>query len=159
MRRIDQSLLAEVDLDEVNQALDAWVWRIGKRWSALAMSAAGDLFLTDASGRVARLDTGSGQLEMVANSMSDFEAACGNADNVRDWFLRPVVEQLRASGHVLARKQCYGFTILPVFKEGSYAAHNRFMLDAIEHLRVTADLHRQIDEHGDGDRIRLSVVP
>jgi hypothetical protein len=123
------------------------------------MSAAGDVFVTDAAGRVARLDTGTAELDVLASSVASFEAACAEPAKVHDWFLVPVVEELRASGNVLAPKQCYGFTILPIFKEGSYAAHNRFALGAIEHIRATAHLHHQIEGQKDGNSIRISVVP
>jgi len=65
-----------------------------------------------ASVHVARLDTGSAALEPIADSTAAFEAACADPANVRDWFLVPVVEALRASGKILAPRQCYGFTII-----------------------------------------------
>src|SRR4051812_26085800 len=140
MRRIEPHLFVEVDLAEVGAALADWAWRIGTSWAPLGMSAAGDVFVTDAAGQVARLDTGNAELQILADSVVAFESACADPAKVRDWFLVPVVEELRASGKVLAPEQCYGFTILPIFKEGSYAARNRFALSAIEHIRVTADL-------------------
>jgi len=159
MRRIEPHLLVDVDLAEVGGALAEWAWRIGTQWAPLVVSAAGDVFVNDAAGRVARLDTGSGELEVLANSVSEFEAACADPDQVRDWFLVPVVEELRASGCFLAPKQCYGYTILPVFKEGSYSGPNRSPLNAIEHIRVTADLHHQLKGLKEGDSVRISVVP
>jgi len=159
MRRVEPHLLANVDIAEVGRALADWEWRIGKSWAPFAVSAAGDVFVSDTVGRVARLDTGSGELKVLANSVAEFEVACEDPAKVTDWFLVPVVAELRASGQALEPKQCYGFTILPIFKEGSYAAHNRLALDAIEHVRVTADLHHQIEGLKDGDRVRISVVP
>ena len=144
MRRIEPYLLVDIDVAELAGALGDWAWRIGTSWAPFGMSATGDVFLTDAAGHVARLDTGSAELEPLADSMAAFEAACADPANARNWFLVPVVEELRASGAILAPRQCYGFTILPIFKEGSYAAHNRFALSAIEHIRATADLHHQM---------------
>lgn len=151
--------VASVDLDEVRSALSEWRWLLRENaWAPLLVSAAGDVFLARESGEVFRLDTGSGELTQVARTISDFEASLEDAAVVEDWLLTPVVNELLNSGHSLPRGQCFGFAILPVFKEGSYAAHNRFPLSVLEHIRITGDLHARIQGVEDGQRIRLSVV-
>src|SRR5262245_22543837 len=101
MNRVESYLFADVDLSEIELALGDWKWRIGASWIPLALSAAGDVFLKDLGGRIARLDTGDGELAPLADSVAEFESACANDANVRDWFLVPLVQELRASGKLL----------------------------------------------------------
>jgi hypothetical protein len=65
---------------------------------------------------------------------------------------------LRAHANELGPGQCYSFTILPVFEEGSYTADNRIVISVVEHLRVTGDILSQINGLTDGDKVRIKVV-
>lgn len=151
-------LCADVDLDEVRKALKAWSWFLKGNWSPILVSAVGDIFLQFESGEIFRLDAGAGELEFIAPSVSAFQGAMQFTKSSREWFLAPVVDELRLQGKTLARGQCYGFTVLPVFKEGSYKAENRFILGALEHIRYTGDMHLQIKDLRDGDRVSIEVV-
>jgi hypothetical protein len=87
-----------------------------------------------------------------------FDATASNRESLDEWFLQPVVTELRAKGMLLDCNQCYGFTILPMFREGSYGAANRVVLNAMEHLRFTADIIRQTQSLRDGESVELRVV-
>ena len=123
----------------------------------LLVGAAGDVFLANSEG-VFRLDTGVGELERIAENESGFHESLRDPALVHDWLLEPVVEELRANGKELGPGQCYSFTILPVFEEGSYKAENRFVLPVTEHLRVTGAIHSEINGLTDGDKVRIKVV-
>jgi hypothetical protein len=151
-------LTAEVALDAVTEALHAWRWLLGAAWSPLLVSAAGDVFLINSAGSIARLDTGVGTLEIVADTRDDFEAALNNPAVIADWFLQPVVDELRAHGKRLSCGQCYGFTILPIFKEGDYGAGNRYCLDAMEYLRFTGDIHQKLHNVPDAERVHIQTT-
>jgi hypothetical protein len=151
-------LIADVPLGDVALSLDEWSWLLGDGWSPILVTAAGDVFLTNEAGAVARLDTGAGTLDRVAETHDAFEAALDDPEVVADWFLEPVVEELREQGNRLGRGQCYGFTILPIFQEGSYAAPNRFCLDAIEHIRLTGSMHFKLADVADGESVRIKVT-
>jgi hypothetical protein len=157
---LDRSrFVATVDLALVRAALSDWSWLLREgAWDPILVSAAGDVFLVGDSGEVFRLDTGGGELTRIAESRADFEAALEDCALAKDWLLTPVVEELLESGRGLGRGQCYGFSILPVFKEGSYGAVNRFPLSGVEHVGVTGNLHGQLQSFSDGQKIRLSVV-
>ena len=157
---LDRSrFVAHVDLGAVHSALSEWSWLLrDEDWKPVLVSASGDVFLARSSGGIFRLDTGSGELSRIAENISEFAFALEQPDVARDWLLTTVIEELLNSGCNLAPGQCFGFTILPVFKEGSYAAANRFCLSAIEHVRVTGNLHSQIQGLEDGEQVRLSVV-
>jgi hypothetical protein len=151
-------LVADVALADVSAALSAWSWLLeGGKWRPLLVGAAGDVFLATPEG-VLRLDTGTGELQQVAENESRFQKLLRDPALVQDWLLEPVVDELRAKGKGLGPGQCYGFIILPVFKEGSYEAENRVVLPVVEHLRVTGDIHSQIDGLTDGDKVRIKVV-
>ena len=157
---LDRSrFVASVDLHAVRSALSEWSWLLREGvWDPLLVSASGDVFLARDSREIFHLDTGSGALTCIAGTVAEFEASLEDAEVAKNLLLTPVVEELLNSGRSLAHGQCFGFTILPVFKEGSYAAANRFPLSAVEHLRVTGDLHSQIQGMEDGQQVRLSVV-
>jgi hypothetical protein len=81
-----------------------------------------------------------------------------NSESLEEWFLQSVVAELQAKGMLLGPNQCYGFRILPMFREGSYGATNRYVLNALEHLRFTADIVRQTQSLQDGETVRIRVV-
>jgi hypothetical protein len=148
-------LAADVSLPEIAVALSQWSWLLGDGWTPYLVSAAGDVFLINPAGEIARLDTGTAQLKTVATSRATFYAAIADPDTLADWFLEPVVNELRHQGKVLEAGQCYGFTILPIFEEGSYGAANRCALSAAEHIRFTGDLHHQLRDVSDGTTVRI----
>jgi hypothetical protein len=150
-------LLADVDMQDVVNSIAEWSWLLDGNWSPIVVSAAGDVFLADSTGAVARLDTGVGTLEWLAETREAFEAALSDQSTVADWFLEPVVNELRSQGKQLKRGQCYGFTILPIFSEGSYEAANRFCLTATEHIRFTGAMHLQLKDMADGETVRIEV--
>ena len=159
--QLDRSrFVATVDLQAVRAALSEWSWLLRREdaWEPVLVSVSGDVFMAHDSGEVFWLDTGAGKVSRICASVAEFEASLEDRKTASDWLLVPVVEELLSSGRSLAPGQCFGFTILPVFKEGSYAARNRFALSALEHVRVTGDLHNQIQGLEDGQQVRLSVV-
>jgi len=151
--------VSSVDLRDLRSALGAWSWLLrDDEWNPLMVSASGDVFLARGSGEIFRLDTGFGNLTRIAGTIAEFETLLENTEQAEDLLLTPVIEELLKLGRSLAPGQCFGFTILPVFREGSYAAANRFPLSALEHVRVTGEIHAQIQGIEDGQQIRLSVV-
>jgi hypothetical protein len=158
MRQIDSHLIADVALSTVEMALQDWRWLCPDVRNLILMSAVGDVFFEDSQGQVNRLDCGVGSIHPIARSRVAFEESADVADNQNEWFLRPVVQELRSKGVLLGSGQCYGFTILPIFREGSYGAANRFVLSATEHLRLTADIIQQIKDIPDGQSVELRVV-
>jgi Domain of unknown function (DUF1851) len=150
-------LMADVALEDVRAALSAWSWLLEDgRWSPLLVGAAGDVFLASPAG-VFRLDTGVGELERIAENESMFQRSLHDPALVHDWFLEPVIDELRANGTKLRPGQCYSYAILPVFEQGSYKAENRFALPVVEHLRVTGEIHLQVKGLTDGGRVRIKV--
>jgi hypothetical protein len=155
MRPVDPVLLASVSLVDVEEAVRDWRFLYADLGRPILMSAVGDVFVEGAKGQVSRLDTGGGTLSVIAESRAVFDATAPNPANLDEWFLQPVVTELRGKGILLGHNQCYGFTILPMFREGSYGAANRFVLNALEHLRFTADIVRQTQSLRDGESVEI----
>lgn len=105
-----------------------------------------------------RLDTGSGEPDLVADSSEAFERMLTDASVAEDLLLLPVVRTFEVVHGELAADHCLGFTTLPVFG-GAYTADNRYALPVVEHASFTGDVHRQIRDHPDGTAIRLKTVP
>jgi hypothetical protein len=158
MRSVDPVLLASVSLADVEKALRDWGFLHADLGKPILMSAVGDVFLESVTGEVSRLDAGAGSLSFIAGSRAEFDAAASNSANLEKWFLQSVVAELRAEVVLLGHNQCYGFTILPMFSEGSYGAANRSVVNAMEHIRFTADIVRQTQSLGDGEDVRIRVV-
>jgi hypothetical protein len=77
--------------DEAVTALrTSWRWRLGDDWLPLMFSIWGDVFLKTAHD-VRWLNTGTGELTVVASNEDDFREALGD-ELVNDWFLPPLVE-------------------------------------------------------------------
>jgi hypothetical protein len=150
-------LAADVNLNDVADALSEWTWLLGEEWSALLVSAVGDVFLSSRAHAICRLDTGTAELETVAQTLEDFEAALADPETIADWFLEPVVDELRLQGKQLESGQCYGFTILPIFEGGSYTSENRFRVSAAEHIRFTGEMHLQMRDVPDGGRLKVQL--
>jgi hypothetical protein len=150
-------LVADVERDDVSKSLSAWSWLLEDGWSPLLVSAVGEVFLANSAGAVARLDTGAGKLERLADSLRLFEAALDDPAIIADWFLVPVADELRSQGKQLSPGQGYGFTLLPIFAGGSYEPGNRFCLSATEHIGFSGDMHSQLRDVPDGDSVNIVV--
>ena len=94
----------EFDLDE---ALESWRWLVAERVRPLAVTAFGDLFLTRDDGAVLFLDTISGTLSRVAESVADLEEKVLDEENRDEWFMPGFVDALRNAGHYLSQGECY----------------------------------------------------
>lgn len=105
------------------------------------------------------LDAGTGLVERVARSATDFEEIIRTApDLVDEWFLPPLVERLHAAGKKPKAGESYGFTILPVFAEGKFDVDNMFVTPVSEQFVGMANVHHQLNELPDSSRVRIKVV-
>ncbi len=151
-------LLVQPGDEAIRAAAKAWEWRLPEPWKPVVCSAIGDIFLKKGNDEVWWLDCGRNMLERIADNEQIFSTLL-DADHTEAWFLPPLVEALRQSGKILSARQCYSFTILPIFAEGKYESQNMHVLPAQAHYCLTADLHRQIRDMPDGAKIELKIVP
>jgi hypothetical protein len=155
----------KLDDDLAAAAAEAWRWLIPEPWHPLLCSMFGGIFLEKEEGGVFWLECGTGEVVQVADSAAAFDAyLAGPRDDawlaqIDDWFLLPLVEQIHAAGKRPAPGQCYGATILPIFKGGAYNVGNMFVLPAREWLTMTGDMHRQLIDVPDGAQVRITTDP
>jgi hypothetical protein len=138
--------------------LAQWRWLLGGLPRLIGWSSAGDLFYLDESARCCRLDTGAGEVEVVASSRDAFDSALEDPKRTDELFLSPVVREFESVHGPLPAGCCLGFRTLPVHG-GAYAVENRFVISVAEHASITGDLHRQIRALPDGTALRLKIVP
>jgi hypothetical protein len=138
--------------------LSEWRWLVGPDAELLGWSDSGDLFLTMTDGCVVQLDTGIAELSTIAASEAEFRVIIADPDRSRRLLHAEILEaHIETRGPVPAGF-CLGYTILPIFKEGSYALSNRSLVPASEHFSFTGHVHRQLSDVPDGSRVRYKVT-
>lgn len=145
------------EVEAIAALKEAWNWLLPEDCQPLLFTAIGDMFYKAPSGEVCWLDTALGEIEAVSNSTEEFQSQL-NTEMAEQWLLPSLIEDLIAQGKVLQPGQCYGFVILPIFKGGSYAAENMYVIRAKEAYSFTGDIHRQIQDVPDGGKVRLRVT-
>jgi len=145
-------------ISDTPDLLTEWRWLLGGRACLLGWSASGDLFYADERGAAWRLDAGGGEAERAAASRTALEAALAEPASAAELLLLPVVAAYEAAHGTLGHGSCLGYTILPVFG-GAYTADNRYALPVAEYAAFTGDVHRQIRDLPERDRLELRVMP
>lgn len=145
--------LAGVNIDRM---LEFWRWLIPESNRPLFATALGDLFLTDADGRVLWLDMSVGQIQMVAGSVTDFEKAAAEPGNHSMWFGAILVDDLRTAGKVLGPRECYCYKQLPMLG-GEYEPANFVVSDVVHHFCVWGPIHEKLKDIPDGTEVEFVV--
>ncbi len=140
--------------DAVAQLRESWSWLLGTSWRPLLFSAVGDVFLQLQAGTVWWLSTATGSFEQVAHSESEFISMLAG-EQVNEWFLPDLVEELQSAGINLLPGQCYSYTTLPIFAEGSFSVENMHPLSAKEHFSFTGHVMQKIQSLPDGAKISI----
>jgi hypothetical protein len=151
MNAIDYFLPTAADRSD----LSAWTSLLPSRSRVLRTNLFGDPFLVDAAGAVHMLDRGGCSIELVATSEEDFwREVQGDA---LGWQLRPLADECRRAGKVLADGQCYAFTT-PLILGGDYRVENVWVAPWREWFSFTSDLFNQVGGLPDGSTVSLKVV-
>ncbi len=137
------SLTFTPDAEAVTELATSWGWRIGEPFTPLLFSILGDVFVQLDSGGVHWLNTGTGELGLVATDVDAFRARLAT-DIADEWFMPALVGQLHAAGKIPEAGQCYTYIILPIFAEGQYSVENLVPVSARDHFGVTGHIHREI---------------
>src|SRR5262249_49075706 len=114
----------------------------------------GDLFLVFDDGTINMLDVGAGTLKQVAESREDFYEKVDEDENVNDWFMIPLIDQLVAAGMTLKEGQCYSYKQPPILG-GDYTVGNTCLLPIAEHYGAYGSIHNQIKDLPDGTQVVL----
>lgn len=101
----------------------SWAWLVPEPWTPVLFSVLGDVFLQKEDGQIYWLNTGTGELALVADSTGHFESLLKTEIAV-EWFIPSLVDELREAGKIASAGECYTYVVFPVFAEGGYDAEN-----------------------------------
>ena len=136
--------------------LSEWAHELPDRLTVWLMNRFGDLFLAFPDGSIHILDLGGDTLRKLAENREDFCNKIDEDDNVDDWLMIPLVNNLVNAGMCLHAGQCYSFKLPPILG-GDYAMANAFVLGIVEHFAFYGDVHRQLRDVPDGAKVILEV--
>ncbi len=135
----------------------AWDWLLPDEFEPVMASTLGDVFFQQGGPEIYWLNTGTAEITLVAGSREEFLELL-QAEQADEWFMPHLIEALKSAGKSLRPDECYTYVFLPIFKEGKYEVGNLNPVPAVEHFRVTGDLHRQLRDIPDGTTVRIKTV-
>ena len=126
--------------------LEDWRWLIGAQKQPILISAIGDAFLQDPEdGGIHLLDVGSGTLEPIAASVSEFQELLRDTEFVTNVLVPQIVVETRNAGKPLGPGEVYSFEHPPVLG-GEYSAENMVPTDILVHFSIMGQIHRQVKD-------------
>lgn len=103
------------------------------------------------------LNVGSGTLAEIADSESSFRDSLNDSANRETWLAEQRLETLARRGLRPNDLQCIGFRMPVVFAESANFPDNAYVADLYEQVSFLGDLHRQIADTPNGEKVRLRV--
>lgn len=150
-------LTFEPSQDAIDRLADAWAWLLKEPFRPVLFSTIGDVFLEPDSGGIWWLNTGTGELTRVADTVEHFRDLL-RSDIAHEWLMPGLIEQLHAAGKIPEPGECYTYVTLPVFAEGLYEVDNLNPVPAGEHFSVTGHILHEIAELPEGAKVKLQTV-
>ncbi|NEN76257.1 DUF1851 domain-containing protein [Pelistega sp. NLN82] len=129
---------------EASQLLRNWTWLFEPRFEIVMITKLGDAFLIEPqSGEIFFLDTLDGELESIADSVSDFRQLLADQDFVIDYFS---LELLAPLIHLeMPENTVYSFKEPPVLG-GALQSDNLELFDVQVHFDDMGKLWYQVDQ-------------
>ncbi len=143
-----------IDRDEL---VKDWQWLIGTTAFPILITSVGDMFLKETSGEIFWLITGNAQYEKVAETYSEFQSKLQINELVHEWFLIPIVAQLKDQGIILEKGKLYGFKLLPVLG-GAYEANNYELTDIEVYIALSGQINFKIKDLPDGTEVNFKIT-
>jgi hypothetical protein len=125
---------------------------VGSSAQPILISSVGDAFIQDETDKIFWLETGAGVITEVAPSYEEFMAELNDKEKVSEWFLAPIIADLKALNILLERGQCYSYKNLPILG-GQYEASNFEPADLSVHLAVSGQICFQVKDLPAGTEI------
>jgi len=107
----------DVEGISAERLLHEWKWLVDGTFRLVAVNAFGDLFLSDAQGRVCWLDVTNGTASEITDSVTEFTAAMKNDEFKKRCFLEALTRQAEPEGFRPGKGQCIGYKIPCIFRE------------------------------------------
>jgi len=148
-----------VNFDHIDREklVEDWQWLVGSSALPILITSVGDMFLQEVTGEIFWLITGSAEYKSVAESYDEFQDKLKDNEIVKEWFLVPVVSQLKENGIDLEQGKLYGFKQLPVLG-GAYEASNFELTDIEVHLAMSGQMNLHIKDLPDGTKVNFTVT-
>jgi hypothetical protein len=152
-----KELTCTPDKDAIDALATSWSWCIGDAFTPLLFTALGDMFYEADEGGVYWLNTGTAEVERVADNVEAFNQLL-REEIVDEWLLPPLIEALIEAGKVCAEGECYTYVTLPVFAEGEYTVENFNPVPAREHFELTGSVLQQLQDVPDGTNVNIDIT-
>lgn len=150
-------LIFTPDIEAINEIASAWGWLIQEPFTPILFSVLGDMFFQKEAGNVFWLNTGTGEISAIADSLEEFKVLLGT-ETADDWFLPDLIAQLHEAGKIPAPGYCYTYITLPIFAQGKYEVANLIPVSAKEHFGITGHIHQKTQSLPDGAQVKLQVL-
>jgi hypothetical protein len=144
--------IVKFDNNSSDRLIADWIWLIGNEKTPILVSAIGDLFLRDDKNNIFWLNAGEGKLNLVSKGNEEFEGKLKDIDQVNEWFMIDLIEELKNSGQELAERQVYSYKKLPVLG-GDYSPDNFEATDIEVHFCFAGQIHQQVKDLPPGTKI------
>lgn len=129
--------------------LASWTWLLPAEFTLWFANRFGDLFIELEDGSIQKLDVGNGTLEKLADSREAFSDAIDEENNVDDWLMIPLVDDLVDAGVTLGPGQCYSYVQLPVLG-GDYSVANTRVVSLDRYYQALGPIHEKLKGLVDG---------
>lgn len=136
-----------------------WEWAMESLMLPVLVTAMGDVFAQSDSGEVCFIDVVGGEVIPVCDSSEAFEEALDDDEFIDEFFYPERVQELIAAGLKLGGRLVYSHK-LPLVVGGEDEATNFETTDAVVHVSVHGQIHRQVQDLPDGAPIdEIEIVP
>lgn len=124
--------------------LEDWEWLLKGKYLPILLSASGDAFVQHLqTNDVWWLDTGSAELNRVAESYEEFSQLLSDKEFVVECFAVQMIGDLIQAGKLLKSGQIYSLSI-PFLLGGKYELSNIEPMDISVHFSVLGQVSRQV---------------
>ncbi|MBI1312434.1 DUF1851 domain-containing protein [bacterium] len=136
-----------------------WEWAMEHLMLPVLVTAMGDVFAQSDSGEVCFIDVVGGEIVPVCDSTEAFEEALDDEEFVDEFFYPERVLELRAAGLTLGNRQVYSHKV-PLVVGGDDEASNFEVSDAVVHISVHGQIHRQVKDLPEGAPLGdIEIIP
>ncbi len=144
------------DLD-CERLLSDWRWLVDKTYQPFLMTIFGDWFMESPNGSVFMLDLVSGQLNMISQSISDFDKEKEKLDNLDEWFMADLSYLCHDKGLCPGVGQCLSYKIPPILS-GELIPENIDVADIMVHQSIMGQIHMGVKDLPEGTKINKFLV-
>lgn len=136
-----------------------WEWAMESLMLPVLITAMGDVFAQTDSGEVCFVDVIGGEVIPVCDSSEAFEEALDDDEFIDEFFYPERVQELRNAGLKLSGRQVFSHK-LPLVVGGEDEAANFETADAVVHISIHGQIHRQVKDLPDGAEIgEIEIFP